>query len=115
MNEMNVYEPVWKKYFPVIAIKLKKAIKNNAAEELLLDRIDFEKAAVKKNTAYQFSVELNEGRLQNSNKVSMPGRDFVRAINENETMKALVKTDAFKFSMGNKFVLTIEKITPNFN
>ena len=115
MNEVNLYQPVWKKYFPVIAIKLKKAIRNNAAEELLMDRLDFEKAANKKNSAYQFSFELNEGLLLNSTKVSAPGRDFAKALNDHDVLKELVKIGSFKFSMGSKFILTIEKTEINFN
>ena len=109
MAETITYQRVWVKYLPVIIMKLKTAIKNNDKQELNLDKYDFENVSVKKTAAYKFNLELKEGRAINKSDSTAMARDFALAINEHVVAKDMVKTGHFTFSMGNKFVLTIQK------
>src|SRR5436190_6347183 len=109
MAESITYQRVWNKYLPVITMKLRTAVKNNEPQALNLDKYDFENAGVRKNAAFKFNLELKEGRAINNSNGTAMARDFALAINENEVAKDMIKTGHFTFSMGNKFVLTIQK------
>ena len=93
---------------PLIILKLKSAINKNESQVLNLDKYDFENAAIKKNAAYSFNLEMKDGRAINNTASAALARDFVLALNENQTIKDMTRSGHFKFSMGNKFVLTIQ-------
>ena len=112
MSVQNLYQTVWDKFFPVILMKLKSALKKQESEFLVMDKLDFEKASHRKNSSYVFHLEMNEGRILKSKGTSSVGIDFARAIKENETLFALVKQGGIVFSLSNKFVLSI---IPKFN
>lgn len=108
MSESKTYQPVWNKYFPVIILKIKSALKNNDQQQFSLDRMDFENASQRKNAKFQFNIETREGRSLVNKKTSPVGRDFVRALIENEVTNKLIKEANFKFDMNTKFVLSIQ-------
>ena len=97
---------------PLIVLKLKSAISKNEPQVLNLDKYDFENAAIKRNAAYSFNLEMKEGRAINNSASSALARDFALALNENQAMKDMTRSGHFKFSMGNKFVLTIQVKQP---
>ena len=103
-----MYQYVWNKFLPVIAMKLKTAVKKNEPQVLEIDKLDFERASDKKNAKYQFKLEMNEGRALRSKDNSAIALDFARALNEFESTKEIIKTGSFKFSMNTKFMLSIE-------
>ena len=106
-----MYQYVWNKFLPVIAMKLKTAVKKREPQQLEIDKLDFERASDKKNAKYQFKLEMNEGRTIRSKDNSAIALDFARALNEFEVTKEILKTGVFKFNMNTKFILTID---PNF-
>ncbi len=108
MSTQNPYQPVWDKFFPVIYLKLKSALKKQETEFLVMDKLDFEKASHRKNSSYMFRLEMNEGRILKSKETSSVGIDFARAIKENETLFSIVKVGGITFNLNNKFVLSIE-------
>lgn len=107
MSINNIYQSVWDKFFPVILLKLKSAIKKQESEFLVMDKLDFEKASHRKNSSYMFHLEMNEGRVMKSKDTSSVGIDFARALKENETIFGIVKHGSIIFSLNNKFVLSI--------
>jgi len=107
MSIQNPYQPVWDKFFPVILLKLKSALKKQEAEFLVMDKLDFEKASHRKNSSYMFHLEMNEGRVLKSKDTSSVGMDFARALKENEILFSLIKHGAIVFTLNNKFVLSI--------
>ena len=112
MSEANIYQRVWSKYMPLIILKLKSAINKNEAQVLNIDKYDFENAAIKKNSVYSFNLEMKEGRAINNTASAALARDFALAINENQVMKDLTRQGHYKFSMGNKFILSIQVKEP---
>jgi hypothetical protein len=107
-----MYQYVWNKFLPVITLKIKAAIRKREPQTLEIDRLDFERASDKKNSKYQFKLELNEGRTLRSKDNSAIALDFARALSENETTKELLKTGSFKFNLNTKFILSIEASQP---
>jgi hypothetical protein len=108
MNEANIYQRVWSKYMPLIILKLRTAVSKNEPQELTIDKYDFENAAIRKNGAYSFKLELKDGRAINNTASAALSRDFALALNESQVMKDMIRMGHFKFSMGNKFILTIQ-------
>lgn len=111
MSDIKIYQAVWAKFLPLIAMKLRAAAKNGEAQTVSMDKIDFEKTSIRKNTKFQFNLEMNEGRTLNSKTTSAIAHDFARALNENEATKDLLKKGIFKFNLDNKFVLSIQPAT----
>ena len=107
-----MYQFVWNKFLPVIALKLKAAVKKREPQLLEIDKLDFERASDKKNAKYQFKLELNEGRALKSKDNSAIALDFARALNEYEATKQIIKSGSFRFNLNTKFVLTIEASLP---
>lgn len=107
MSNINVYQSVWNKFLPLITLKVKTAIKSGEVQNIAMDKIDFERASDKKNSKFQFDLEMNEGRSQKTKKTSSIALDFARALNENETAKELLKIGNFKFVLNNKFIMSI--------
>jgi len=103
----KIYQPVWDKFLPVIAMKLKSAIRKQESEFLVLDQLDFQKAGHNKRSNYLFSLELNEGRIINSKTTSGIGIDFARALKEYAPIYEMIKGGVFVFSFNSKYVLTL--------
>src|SRR5690242_20784399 len=112
MSEINTYQPVWKKFFPVIVIKIKSAVKSGSQQQVPMDRSDFEKASTSKNRKYQFNLELNEGRTVRGKETPTIGHDFARALNDHEITKEIIRTRNFRFNLDNKFILNIHLNSP---
>jgi hypothetical protein len=112
MSDINTYQPVWKKFLPVIVIKLKSAVKNGTQQQIPMDRLDFEKASSSKNRKYQFDLELYDGRTLRSKQTPTIAHDFARALNDHEIVKEIIRTRNFRFNLDSKFVLNIYLNTP---
>lgn len=112
MSETNTYQPVWKKFFPAIVIKIKSAVKNGTQQQVPMDRLDFEKASSSKNRKYQFDLELNEGRTLRGKETPAIGHDFARALNDHEITKEIIRTRNFRFNLDSKFILNIHLKVP---
>ena len=103
---------VWTKYVPVIALLIKKSAKGE--QSLGMNHTDFERAAGGKRIKYSFSgVQLDNGRLNTTEKLSPFAREFAQLLIENESTRALLKEQRLEFSMTNDFQLLIKNKTPN--
>ena len=105
----KLYQPVWDKFLPVIAMKLKSAIKKQESEYLAMDQLDFEKAGQSKRSNYLFNLELNEGRIINSKTTSGIGIDFARALKEYPPIYEMIKGGVFVFTFNSKYVLSLSQ------
>lgn len=112
MSTLNIYQPIWDKFLPVILLKLKTALKKGEVQVLEMDKLDFERASDRKNGKYNFDLEMNEGRALRSKQTSAVGLDFARALNENMATKELIKNGRFKFTLSTKFVLSVQANVP---
>lgn len=91
----------------VLILKIKEAVKKGEPQSFTMDKIDFESASSRKNAKYQFNVEMKEGRIAINKNNAAIARDFVRAINEHDSLKEIVRSRPFKFVLDSKFALTI--------
>src|ERR1041384_7956595 len=108
MSDLKIYQAVWNKFFPLIALKLKAAVRKSERQSIGMDKIDFEKSSHRKNSKYQFDVEINDGLLVGRKKTTAVGIDFARALSEYEPTKEIIKSGNYRFNLNSKFILSIE-------
>lgn len=104
-----MYTYTWKKYLPVIRILLKKSAESE--QTVNLNRIDFERTTKLRKPVVTFNVEVIKGRLNPINK-SVPARDLIEILQEDETTRTLMRKQQFNISLNGDFLLTIKNITP---
>lgn len=104
-----MYTYTWKKYLPVIKILLKRSA--TAEQTVSLNRTDFEKTTKLRKPACSFAVEIVRGRLNAINQ-SVPAKDLVGILQEDETARALLRQYHYAISLNSDFLLSIKNITP---
>lgn len=106
-----MFSQTWKKYLPVIIILLKRSV--NGEQTLTMNHTDFSRAAGGRKIKYSFhSLFLNNGRIDNTVKLSPLAREFAEVLQENEQTRKLLQKQNFEFSMNNEFQLLIKNLTP---
>jgi hypothetical protein len=105
-----MYTYTWKKYLPVIRLLLKRSAE--AEQSLALNRIDFERTTKLRKPACSFSVELVKGRLNTFNNQSVPARDLVEILQEDEAVRTMLREQQYAISLNSDFLLSIKNITP---
>lgn len=106
-----MFTQTWKKYLPVIVILLKRSVTGD--QMLNMNHTDFERAAGGRKIKYSFNnLFLNNGRIDNTVKISPVAREFAEVLQENDLTKNLLKQQQFEFSMNNDFRLLIKNNTP---
>jgi hypothetical protein len=103
-----MYTNIWSKYLPIIRIVMKRSL---AAEQMLaLNVPDFERAGLKRKTAYKFSFRLKQGRLQNVI-IDLPlASSLASVLLEDKVVKELIETNEFYIALSSKYELTIRHI-----
>lgn len=110
MIEINLYYPIWKRYLPVFAIQLKKAITEE--QEINFTRSDFHSLGNRNKSDYGFSLELENGKVKNNISGSAVARDLYDVLLSNDKIKELLQGQHFKLSLGKAYILKIVSI-PN--
>jgi len=105
-----MYTYTWKKYLPVIRLLLKRSAE--ADQSVSLNRTDFERTTKLRKPACSFSVELVKGRLNTFNNQSVPARDLVEILQEDEGARTLLREQQYAISLNSDFLLSIRNITP---
>jgi hypothetical protein len=106
-----MYTQVWAKYLPIIKILLKKSIADN--QELILNRIDFEKLGIARKAGYKFTILFEEGKAANTIGSSQLARDLATVLLENNDTKYLFKHNTYEITLTPKFLLQIVNKTKN--
>ncbi|MDZ4794441.1 MAG: hypothetical protein SGI83_09210 [Bacteroidota bacterium] len=105
-----MYTYTWKKYLPVIRLLLKRSA--TADQSVSLNRTDFEKTTKLRKPACSFAVEIVKGRLNTINNQSVPAKDLVEILQEDEITKNLIRQYQYAISLNSDFLLSIRNITP---
>lgn len=106
-----MFSQTWKKYLPVITILLKRSA--SGEQTLAMNHTDFSRAAGGRKIKYSFhGLFLNNGRIDNTVKISPLAREFAEVLQENEQTRKLLQKQNFEFSMNNEFQLLIKNLTP---
>jgi hypothetical protein len=105
-----MFRQTWKIYLPVINILIKKSAAGE--QSLSMNHTDFERAAGGRKIKFSFSaIEINNGRIPISSKLTPLASDLVMLLQEDDQSKKLLANRKFEFAMSNDFMLAIRDIT----
>lgn len=104
-NEIGRYQQLWKKYVPVIKILLKKSLAEE--QRLALSKREFEVAANKIKYNYQFTMEIEKGKVQNDIRDSAVAIDLMQLLNENGDVQRWLIDKNVKMNMSKGFELIL--------
>ena len=105
-----MFRQTWKIYLPVIIILIKKSA--TGEQSLSMNHTDFERAAGGRKIKFSFSaIEINNGRIPISSKLTPLASDLVMLLQEDDQSKKLLANRKFEFAMSNDFMLAIRDIT----
>ena len=110
MVDAEVYQLVWKKYLPVIVMKIKEAARKNEPATIKLHRPEFEYAGKKKKVNFQFELEMKNGRAANIVRISSIAKGLSETMRQNPVMRGLMERQHYKLVLDSEFVLSIEVI-----
>ena len=109
MKENEIYQAVWKKYMPVMIMKLKQVIRNSESAHVGMYQFEFHTSGKKKRTGYQFDMDLDKGKLKSDISSSVVAKELNEMLKLDPTMRQLLVTGSFNFSLNSDFILTIQK------
>ena len=107
-QEQGKYVYVWKKYFPVIRLLLKRIDKE--AQTLKIDKQDLEAVGVRDKAGHSFNLEIRNGKAAKEKTANPIARDLMSAIKENTELYTWFKSQNIKINMGKDFVVHIQKL-----
>jgi hypothetical protein len=110
MAEVDIYQIVWKRYLPVIMMKVKEAIRKNEPVSVQLYKPEFQYVGKKKNVVYEFELEMKNGRAANNLRISAIAKDLSETLRQNPFMRDLMDRAHYKFVLNSDFMLKIEVI-----
>ena len=105
-----MYKHVWNKYLPVIRILMKRSA--SGVQKLALNRTDFEKVSRGRKSYPTFHIELENGKLTTPGP-SVPAKELVASLLEDETARSLLHQHTYKFSLKADLELVITNLTPS--
>ena len=108
MIETNLYYPLWKRYLPVFAIQLKKALTEE--QEINFTQSDFHQLGNRNKSDYGFSLEVDNTKVKNNISGSAVARDLYEVLMSDVKVKELLQGKHFKISMGKAYILKIVAI-----
>lgn len=108
MIQVNLYYPLWKKYLPVFAIQLKKALTEE--QEINFTKSDLHSLGNRNKADYGFSLEIENGKVKNNISGSAVARDLYDVLSSDAKVKDLLQGNHFKLSLGKAYVLKITSL-----
>lgn len=104
-----MYTHIWNKYLPVIRILLKKSAKES--QSLAFNVSDFEKTGPQKKTGFNFTLELQKGRVYNLAGLSGPAKELLAVLTQDTATNELLQKGEYHLTMNAKFVLSIHQVS----
>ena len=109
MNKQELYHAVWRKYLPVITLKLKQTIRNGEPTYVGMYQFEFHTSGMKRTIGHQFDLELNNGRVMNNISKAPIARELNAVMKEDAVIWPLIYDGHFCFSLDGSFMFTIQK------
>jgi hypothetical protein len=109
MQESEVYQPVWKKYVPVIAMKLKQAIRKNEPASFNVYKPDFQNVTKRKKTVFDFTLEIRDGQVKNTLSLPEVAKDLFKVLKQDVALSQLINNGRVTFILNSDFILTLHK------
>lgn len=101
-----MFTQVWKKYFPVIAILIKRSAQQE--QSLQMNQTDFERAAGGRKARLSFSrIKIINGRVAAHSSHPPLAKEFALLMQQEEGFSSLLKERQLEFSLTGNFELLI--------
>lgn len=104
-----MYTHIWNKYLPIIRILLKRSA--SAAQQLSLNRIDFERAGSGRKAGYKFTIEFSNGKVKNVISGSALASDLAAVLLQDEVARNLFRENEYEIVLNTKFQLSIKNLS----
>ena len=101
-----MYSHIWLKYLPIIRILMKKSA--STEQNLVLNRIDFEKAGTGRKAGYKFTIEFTNAKVGNVISSSQLATDLAAVVTTDPAAKELIAANNYEISLNTKFQLHIK-------
>jgi hypothetical protein len=101
-----MYASIWKKYFPVIRILMKKTV--HSEQILDFSSVDFERIGKGRKAGHKFNIQFIQGKLISNLSNNELAASLVTELMEDNTTKALLFQNNYEFSFNTRFQLYIK-------
>ena len=101
-----MYASIWKKYFPVIRILMKKTV--HSEQILDFSSVDFERIGKGRKAGHKFNIQFIQGKLISNLSNNELAASLVTELMEDHTTKALLFQNNYEFSFNTRFQLYIK-------
>lgn len=108
MKDSNLYFPLWRKYLPVIVMKLKNS--TTGLQSIQLYKSEFETLGNRPVSDYTFNLEIRNGRVTSDISGTAVARDLYEILISNPDSKKIIASGHFKFGIGKNYVLNISSL-----
>jgi len=109
MKDAELYQQVWKKYLPVITLKLKQVIRSNEPTHIGMYRFEFHSSSKKTKLGHQFDLHITKGKVLNSFTQPTLVKELMNVLKEDSSVRVLLSSGDFSISLNADFILTIQK------
>ncbi len=109
MKDIEVYQTLWKKYLPVISMKLKQVVRNNESAHVGMYKFEFHSSGKKKKSGYQFDLNIRNGRVINDISSSPVAAQLSEILRQDPVIKSILNSGYFNFTLNSDFILTIQQ------
>ena len=108
MKDQELYQALWKKYLPVIAMKLKQVMRSGEPAHVGMYQFEFHNGGKKRSVGHQFNLELNKGKVVNDISKVPLAKELREVMKEDSQLGSLLVEGHFVFSLDKSFVFTIQ-------
>jgi hypothetical protein len=108
MKDEGKYLHLWMKYSHVMRVLLKKTDEEN--QKLKLFKHEIDSLGVKSAAGHVFSLELINGKATKNTNTTAISQDLVQLIDNDNTLRNVLKVRSVKVSLNKTYELFLEKI-----
>jgi len=107
----EVYHEVWKKYLPLISMKLKQTMRTGDPSHIGMYRFEFHSDGTSKSkgTNHVFMLDVKNGRVMNDISKVEVAQELNSILREESGVETVLRAGHFHFNLDSNFQLTIQK------
>ena len=109
MKEAEVYQLIWRKYLPVITMRLKQVVRTGEPVTIGMYKFEFQSEGNKKKSGYHFNLEMKDGRVANDIGKNLPAKELSDMLRQDPNTRPILNEGYFTITLSPEFILTIDK------
>jgi hypothetical protein len=108
-SPVQSYASLWNKYRPAILKLMVDAAAGT--QRYKLSAHEFKMLNPKEKSGYTFTVQIYQGKAQNSIKESINAQDLLYMLTQSKKASELMSSDAYEFALDKQFNLSVTKVS----